>query len=57
MKYNKTKKCPACSHGVELSRKTKVVRQEKHYINIVCDFCSHIFPIERNEKENEKTTN
>lgn len=57
MKYNQTEKCPACSHTVEISKKTKVLRKEQHYINIMCDVCSHIFPIKRrrDDKSNIQT--
>lgn len=54
MKYNRIEKCPACGHEIEISRKTKIIRKEKYYINIVCDFCSHVLPVIKKECKNEK---
>jgi transcription elongation factor Elf1 len=55
MNYNRVEKCPACAHDLHISKKIKIVRKEKHYINIVCNFCFHIFPIERKDNDDGQT--
>lgn len=43
--------CPACSHVIEINKKTKIIRKEETFVNIQCDVCSHVIPIPKKRKE------